>query len=138
MPGEPGAEAGAGAPGATDGRGEAPRGTPGVTAREARGIGAARWVVGLLGAWTLALAIVVPGHRFVGWSDLLAGVTVAGAGAFLARRRKVRGGLAVFLGLWLAAGSLIVPLHLGSGLASNNIVVGLAIALVGFVPYERP
>ncbi len=99
---------------------------------------AERWVIGLLGAWTMAVAALSPMHLLVGWSDLLAGVAVTSAGVSLARRRRVRGGLAAILGLWLAAAALLVPLHLGGGLASNNVIVGLAILLVGFIPYDRP
>lgn len=97
-----------------------------------------RWIVGLLGIWTLALAFLVPGHRVVAWSDLLAGLAVAVTGALMTRRgHGVRGFLAVILGVVLAVGSLLPGLHVGDGLAASGLVVGLAIALVGFGPYGR-
>jgi hypothetical protein len=40
------------------------------------GIVLERWIVGLLGIWTLALAFLVPGHRVVAWPGLLAGLAV--------------------------------------------------------------
>ncbi len=106
--------------------------------RHGSGMCPERWVIGLFGAWTIAVAALAPMHQFVGWSDLLAGVAVTSAGISLVRRRRVRGSLATLLGLWLTVGAFLVPLHLGHGLASNNIIVGLAILLVGFIPYDRP
>jgi hypothetical protein len=101
-------------------------------------MGLARWIVGAVGVWTLALAFLASGHRIVAWSDLLGGMAVLVAGTFLLHRRhRIRGGLAMFLGAWLATGSVLFQLHVGDGLVSNHVIVGLAIALVGFGPYGR-
>lgn len=100
------------------------------------GLGPERWIVGLAGVWTIALALAVPRHDVVGWSDLLGGLAVAVAGAFLFRgTHRVRGTLAMILGAWLTVGSHLFAVHVGEGLASNNMIVGLAVTLVGFGLY---
>jgi hypothetical protein len=92
-----------------------------------------RWITTLIGFWIALSAFLRFGADGYVWSDLLAGVIAIGAGVALISEWAWEGWTALILGAWMVAATFIPGLHVGSGMFWNNVLVGIAVALMGLI-----
>lgn len=90
------------------------------------------WIIGILGLWVLFSAYFYASHVFFVWSNLVAGILVAGFGFAMISKKPSLGWTAGILGLWLVLAAFIPALHTGAALIWNGTIAGLIVALDGF------
>jgi hypothetical protein len=93
-----------------------------------------RWITTLIGFWIVLSAFLGFGAQGYAWNDLLAGAVAFVAGAALIKEWAWEGWTVVILGAWMVIASFISGLHVGGGVYWNNLLVGVAVALIGLIP----
>ncbi len=92
-----------------------------------------RWILAVLGLWVAFSAFLGFGSEAYMWSNLLAGLLVLVMGVPLVTQVRWEGWAEVVLGLWLVVAAFVPGLREGTGLALNNVFVGLVIGLTALV-----
>jgi uncharacterized membrane protein YqaE (UPF0057 family) len=90
------------------------------------------WIVGLLGIWMAIspfFSMTLTGNA---WNDGVVGVIVAVLGFSMASSHAWQRTLAGVVGLWLLASAFPPGLRLGSGMMTNDIIMGVLLIIAGF------
>jgi hypothetical protein len=98
------------------------------------------WTNGVLGLWVLLAAFLQIGPKGNFWNDVIVGIIIAIVGFGMVQGKPWQGWTTGLLGLWLIIAAFIPGLVSGSGLIWNNTIVGLIVAVAGFmaVSSEKP
>jgi hypothetical protein len=89
------------------------------------------WVVAGLGVWLIFAAFTAMGVQAQRWDGAIVGVALVALGLWLAGGRPTNGWIACLIGVWLILSAFVPTLWSGSGLYSNNFVMGLVVVLAG-------
>jgi hypothetical protein len=92
------------------------------------------WLVWILGLWLVVTTFLGLGATFTVWNAWIIGVIAAAWGFGRVRATPWQGWLSGVLGFWLILFGFIPALHDGAVLLWNNVLVGLALAVAGFLP----
>ncbi len=91
------------------------------------------WIVGILGLWLFAAVFLRIGSSGYSLNDIVVGPILLVASLCISQAQPWQSWIPGILGFWLIAAAFIPDLVSGVGLYLNNIIVGLIIAVVGFV-----
>lgn len=90
------------------------------------------WIVGLVGVWMFIAPFVSLSTRATTWNDWIFGVVAALVGFSMSADNVWQRPLAGLVGVWLFISGFIAALHVGGGLQSNDIVVGILLVIACF------
>lgn len=94
-------------------------------------------IIGLLGIWIAITPIFGASPAFYAWSHWIVGAIVAVLGFSMTARRTTAGWLSGILGVWLFIAGFMNGLLSGGGLWWDNLLVGLALLVIGFAGASR-